>query len=380
MTSRATLVLAIGLVFWPLATARAGPSADASAAYDRAFDRLGDGEDAAAAAAFAEVAARWPQSDRAPGALYAAARLYEEKLGDPRRAAELYDRLVTTYPASRLARSAQARLADLAPLVGSDPDAARATATLRDLLARGSELPPGDAMARARALVRGHPHWDGVPRALLFIAGLESRAGNKTAALATYLRVARDYPHGEHLFAALSGAGDMAIALSRFDLAEGCFARILAVAADPGQRRAAESGIRRARRQRFYARVAIAAMVIAVVALALLAGLLVRSGGSGKLALAALCRPPPEAMFLAPLTGLLMVAAHVGAPDIAVAVDIIAAAGILVTWLSGAGLAVARRRRRLRPSLILAHAILAAILVAAMIIVTLHETHLGFGA
>ena len=68
-----------------------------------------------AIARFTEVTAKYPQSARAPAALYKVGRLYEQSLKYPVRARAAYQRVVAEYPRSEDADLAKTRLEALKP-------------------------------------------------------------------------------------------------------------------------------------------------------------------------------------------------------------------------------------------------------------------------
>jgi hypothetical protein len=97
--------------------------------------------------------------------------------------------------------------------------------------------------------------------------------------------------------------------------------------------------------------------------IALLAGRL--ASGSWRAFGRALARPPLEALFVVPIAGVLAAVAATGNPLVARAVLVIALAGALVTWISGAILERVRTQRRVTWQRATLHAGLAVLAVVS---------------
>ena len=97
--------------------------------------------------------------------------------------------------------------------------------------------------------------------------------------------------------------------------------------------------------------------------IALLAGRL--ASGSWRELGRALAKPPIEALFVVPIAAVLAAVAATGNPLVARAVLVIALAGAIVTWISGAILERVRKLRRVTWQRATLHAGLAALAVVA---------------
>jgi tetratricopeptide (TPR) repeat protein len=386
----------------------AGPGASPEALFDRAARAMSEGDHAAAAADFVHLAETHPAHPLAAEALFSAARLYEERLAQPGRALALYRTLIEGHPDSRTALAASRRAGDierqLDPGGTGDVALARFTEILQGFSGRaqaGPEAGPETgravgpeagpeaendpeaemaSIAAVEALLAEHPTWPGTPRALLWLAEIHRRAGRDHDALARYLQAARDWPTSDEAVHAWRGAGDMAARLGRFDEAERHYRSI--PVSEPAAQRSRDDALAGLTRSRLRARVYLACFaIIAAVLLGLLASLR-QATGSARAALRALTRVPTEVLFMLPIAALLTAGSFTGHESIGPAVTLVCAGGLVLAWLSGAGLDAARapdsaaelrRLRRLRP---LAHAAAVALAVLALCYIALHRGHL----
>lgn len=355
----------------------------------QATDAMARGEHRVAAEQFVAVADRAPSGPYAADALFTAARLYEERLLDPARALDLYRRLVREHPESRTALAAERRAETLAELLGTEQPAggavagvdaaAQALARFTDILQGFPERGEHASLELAAALLAEHPSWSGVPRVLLWIAGVHQRAGRLDEAFAYYQRAAdaaaATADADEHRFAAYRGAGDVEAARGRFEAAARYY-RMMPTAGDPGLTRARDDLLAALTRDRLRARIHdIAWAVLLAVALLLVVSL--RHGaGSWRDAWRIVRVPPIEVIFMLPIAAVLVAASLTAHYAIFPAVIIICVGGVAVTWLSGAGLAAAAvmgRRTRLRA---LVHAGAAALAVIALCYAAIHHNRL----
>ncbi|RMH43926.1 MAG: hypothetical protein D6689_03785 [Deltaproteobacteria bacterium] len=351
----------------------APPRADASgaaAAFDAAVDLLAESDAAAAAAAFEAVADRFPGAAQADDAVYEAAKLYESRLGDPARALALYERLARDYPTSRLALAARRRADAVRADLGPDGGGARALARFNAIVQAYPQQGDAASIAAVDALLAEYPDWPGAPRAALWAARVCERSGDLACAARRYDDVARQWPDRPEAFEALRGAAEVAIARGDFATARDRIARMR----DDGDsarlraRQAAQDRLDRAAAERRWYRAAVAALALS---LATLLASVRQAAGSWRAALAALRRPPTEAIYLIPVAAALVAFALTGHEALAPATATILGIGIAAAWLSGAGLSVDRA-----PARAIAHAALSAIAVAAAIYIALHRTHL----
>ncbi|HUH06137.1 MAG TPA: tetratricopeptide repeat protein, partial [Kofleriaceae bacterium] len=318
-----------------------------------------------------------PGDARADDALFAAAQLYEERLGDPARAAELYQRLVRDFGDSRVSLAAAKRLELLRPALGPGDRGADALAAMNRIL-HDPELDLAIAIADMEALIQANPDWTGLPDAVLWLGHALRRNEQPELALARYHEVATRWPASEQAFEALLIAIEVAAHIGQFELAERDLETLHAMAAahpddDPGRRRsldAARTTIDREQTRAHLYRAAV--LMLALVLIGLVVSL--RTGtGSWRRAGRALARPPGEVLYMAPVAAVLVASALTGHEDVAPAVTLILIGGVAVTWLSGAGLAAAPAGGRLRPLL---HVLASAAGVLAIAYIALHRTRL----
>lgn len=271
----------------------------------------------------------------------------------------------------QLARRARLELARLGGIAGSTGEwsavAAEHERLLATLLAAG-----GDPQPTLRALEQLAGAHAGYPRAsslMLSIAAGWERDGDPARALdwlqqarhAATTELDRLHAHAE-LVRMLTRTGGLDTAAREID--------VLAKSASPGLVESLQRDLARAHRRRALRWLAL------VVLVALSAGALValrRAAGSWRAVPRRLIRPPIEALFLAPIAGVLVIVAYTGNPLVARAVRTIALAGVAASWISGAILDghPGPSRRRL-----LVQAALAALAVAAATYLAVDSGHL----
>src|SRR5262249_19782732 len=127
------------------ATATTPTQATAQERFLGAGELLRRGDAASAATAFDRLAEAADAGEYAVDALFGAAGLPEERLGEPAGGLARYQALVRRFPSSRLARRAQRRVDFLAPALagGAEPLAA-----YQDALAGLPTRPRADSAAR----------------------------------------------------------------------------------------------------------------------------------------------------------------------------------------------------------------------------------------
>lgn len=346
------------------------------ARFDAAARAMTEGAPRRAAEDFVRLAEDHPDHPLAAEALFSAARLYEERLAEPARALALYRALIERHPRSRTALAASRRAEAIAGQIGPAGQGDQALARFTEILQGFSTRPEAASIAAVEALLAEYPAWSGAPRALLWLAQVHRRAGRYREALARYVHAAEAAPGSDEAFHAWRGAGDMAARLGRFDVAAEHYER-MPVADDPARLRSLEDAREHLARERLRAHGYRACFAVIALALAGLLASLGLAAGSARRAARALAAVPTEVVFMLPIAALLSAASFTGHQSIGPAVTLVCAGGLVLAWLSGAGLELARRREagagRLRPP---AHAVAVALAVLALCYIALHRGHL----
>lgn len=170
-----------------------------------------EGENERAVELLGQLVKQFPDDSFADDALAEQARLYEEALGKPGKALELYRLLIERYPNSRLIRRAKSRAGFLAKHL----DAGDAVLTDYLRIQRESEHEPaGESIGRMRRLLDQHPDFSLRPDGLYWVATLLAREGRKDEAGKCLLQIAHDYP--EHRM-----AGRALIELANLEIGRG---------------------------------------------------------------------------------------------------------------------------------------------------------------
>ena len=397
---RVASALAVCLVAgWPaLASAQDGGAGGGAIdeRFARATERIADGDFRAAAEQLAALAEDAPDSALASDALFSAARLFEERLGQPARALALYDTLTRRYPDSRTALAAGRRADRLRQQMGPELDGATPLARFNQILHQFPGRPESESLALMEALLAEFPGWSGRGRGLLWMASVHQRGERLERALHFYLEAANAGPDGTG-FDAWRGAGDVATSMGDFDRARTFYERMAAsVPAGPtgaatgepeleARQRAIDESFRALARAGLRSRLYHAALAVLAAALLGLFGSLRRAAGSWRRVPAALWPPTPEVTFMIPIAALLCAASLTSHQAIGPAVFLVCVGGLVVAWLSGAALRTRassdrddeRRDGRPRRSwLPLAHAATAALAIIALCYVALHRGRL----
>lgn len=373
MSARAAIVtaLAVWLVLLrPLgAWAQPGGDLDPSARFDAAMAMV-SAEPARAVDDLLALAQAAPDAPIAPDALLLAARTVEERLHAPARALALYDRLVARYPDARARKAAARRAAVLRSLLGSGGQHAELAAELAALQAEAADQLT--AAQRARVIALADAAWPGAVDAGLWLADVDARAGAIDRARARLADLTARTAGTERAGDVLRAATALAIRAGDVVAAERLLGQLGGqAAADAGAAPADQvvvvelrDALEHARARQRLARIAVG---IAVVGAVLLLASLVTAAGGARPALRAL-RPPIDVWYLAPVLGVMVLAAATGFVGIGRAVALIASAGLAVTWLSGAALtaAAARSPGRRSPRRAVLHAVLAPTVVLAV--------------
>ncbi len=259
---------------------------------------------------------------------------------DPARALALYDRIARELPDARVAASAERRAQYLRSQIGDGSYAGQARDLAR-LIAGADRLAPEEVVRRGTALV--NTPWPGAADAALWLADWSRRSGYIAEAAARYADVATRWPHTKQAREAALGAAGCAIDAGDWDRAEE-LATTLPSATPFDQLvrsdliAAAARGRRRDRRYRD------AYLALAAAIAALLASLADAALRGGRTAIS--FRPATEVLFLAPVSGVLVLLAFTAHRAIAPAVARISVVGVMLAYLSGLALDTARARGR----------------------------------
>ena len=379
-----TAVLALIAIAWPtLADADAGTdtdtdgdtNTDAAVRFDHAAELIAGENFAAAATLLLGIAEQQPRGELADDALFAAAQLHEEKLGDPLRALTLYDRILADYPDSRAALAASRRARLLRDELGPDGSGAGPLAAFTAIQHSFTESGAAASVKRVEELLDKYPSWSGRPRALLWLADLHGKEGNSDAAIDRYVEAATAAPGSSVAFAGYRGAGGVALAADRFDDAERYF-RLMPINGDPSRQRDFEHALLLLDHARLRARFYQLAFIILFVIAGALGLALWRSTGSARAGLARLTRPPTECIYMAPIATLFILAGY-GHPDsIGPAVALICVVSFAFIWLSGAGLDAAGAAHQRMGRRVAAHIFATLLAVTAICYIAVHRTRL----
>lgn len=333
-------------------------------AFYQATDLAAAGRHVDAVAAFLTLVDRSPSDPFADDALAEAARLLDERLGDPLRAAATYERLVASFPASRLARRAAARAQTLRTGAGPGGRDAATLASFQEILTGFSGRPRSESIARMEALLVESPGFAEAPRARFWLGSQLLSEGRLDEALVAFRAVATDWPQSEWAPRARKAEGDVLLAAGDLDGAVGAYR---ALARDGGSEwtRTVGEAIRRVQVERWRARGVKGAWVVVGLFLAGMLAVARRGRGSWRQAVISLARPPIELWYLLPVALLFVAASLTENGAIARAVAWICAGALVITWLSGAALdATSAVRPRLAQAL--AHAGAAAATMVAI--------------
>ncbi len=345
-----------------LLVARVAVADDASA--ERAFlDASARGD----IAALEQLGAERPVTRWTDDAWAEAARL-AIRANDFARARADLEQVIAVGTDAQLVRRAKNDLARITSFAGSGGEwTAVAEEHERLLPALQTRGDPRPSLEQLERLVRAHPGYPRAPMLMVAIAAGWEREGESARAI-RWLRDAKaaatersDAQRASaELVRVLVRAG--ALADAERELA------LLARDASPGLVANLRKTLSRAelrRTVRWIMWTALAALAItSLVALR-------RAAGSWRAALRRLARPPLEAMFLVPISAVVVGFSLTGNPLIARTVLAILAAGIVTSWLSGAILA----GRRVSLSRAAAHAALAFVAIVASVYLAVDRGH-----
>ncbi|MBT8496193.1 MAG: soluble NSF attachment family protein [Deltaproteobacteria bacterium] len=312
----------------------------ASQRYDQAAEELARGQIDRAAAGFVRAAELEPDGELAADALFSAATLYEDRLARPGKALELYRRVVQTYPNDRVSRAASRRLEGLASQLGSESDRL-ALAGFKRLLSDYPRVGREDSIDAARKLLQRYPQWMGRYDAHLWLATKLRETGALGQAQTEVEAALAAASTDDQRFRARRRLLELAIVRGHLYPAEE-LADELEASGHPSAARVAvdaRAAINRAYQREVFYLASIAALVIT--ALALLLSLVLT--GRGRSVREVLWPPPIEVLYSLPVLLVVQVMAFTAHQDLAPAVAIITAAGIGLSWLSGAALRAGKR-------------------------------------
>lgn len=326
--TRAGLAIVILLLAWMLRAFAAGE--------DALLAGLETDDPAELSAAITAIE-RAPATPELADVLFAAGRACEDRLHDPARALALYERIVRELPDAGISIAAARRIDQLRDIRGH----AREAADLAELTANADQLSPDEIVRRAEALAAAP--WPGAAEAALWLADWSCRTSRFAAAQTRYAAVIARWPGTMQARYAARNAASCAVDARDWTLAEQLAQKL---PTDGEVDRAVREGILTdIERGRFRDRLYLAAWVGMFAAIAALLASLAEAmlrGGWRRPAL----RPPIEVLFFAPIAAVIAAASFTTHWAIAPAVLWITIAGLLLAWLSGAALDLARTRGR----------------------------------
>jgi len=217
-------LLAMGVLFSILATilvaqAQAAPAPGRDMFY-KALAESRAGGNLRATELLGQLVKQFPGDSFADDALAEQARLFEEELGKPDKALELYRLLIENYPNSRLVRRARAR----AEFLSRHLDAGNAVLTAYLRIQKESEHAPAEeSIGHMRRLLDEHPDFSLQPDGLYWVATLLARQGRKDEARKCLLHIAHDYSEKRMAGRALIELANMEIGRGNLDAAGRAF-------------------------------------------------------------------------------------------------------------------------------------------------------------
>jgi tetratricopeptide (TPR) repeat protein len=347
---------------------------DADRLWADATEKMAQAQDREAVDLLLTLIRDHPQSALADDALFLAATLLEEKLGDPAQAKKLYLQLTRDFPDSRSALAAQRRLEGLQRALGKDDAGAAPLAAFQDILYRYPNRKEQESLALARALLREYPSWSEAYRVRLWIAESSRRLGDLASAGSFFEEVRKSQAPDEAIVAATLGAADVEILRGHWTAAA-TLLDTLGARSDlsPGDEQAMdEFRVRLALGQKRARRISLSYVLLASMLLLLLARIW-RDAGSLRAFGQALRSPPIEVLYLFPFALLFTIMAFTAHQEIGPAVAIISGGGVLITWLSALALRGGRPLTRWRALLCTSAATLATL---SLCYLALHRGHL----
>jgi tetratricopeptide (TPR) repeat protein len=335
----AIVALALAISLWPRAS-----FGDEREAFSRAAELARQGQDQEALALFLALHDRSPADTFADDALLEAARLYEEKLGEPARAAEVYERLLSLHPQSRLSLRAKRRAELLRENLGPGGRDAWALAEYNRILFEFAAHPRSESIARMEDLLARAPRFAGAPRATFWLGSQYQKDGRLTQALATFRHIQSTWPESELARRAQKAEGDVLVLRGDFDGAELVY-RHFGQGGDAVDRETTAEALRDLSAARWEARALGGAFVLCGLFVLFMLGSMRRQMGSLRATLRALYKPPFELYYFLPLAALFAFASLTEHYALGQAICVLVVGALVVTWLSGAVLDAVRARR-----------------------------------
>jgi tetratricopeptide (TPR) repeat protein len=309
-----------------------GPEETAQDEFDRASELLAEEDHSGAATAFAYVASRFPDASGAADALFLAGKLHEERLGNPNKAAELYAKLVSDYPNSRVTRAAEHRLQRLRQEISGKPSHAEASAAFTSLLTGAAEASDRDLIGRAEDILRRHPDWPGRGRVHLWIGSAHLRQGDLDHAIAAFAQ-AIETGDDDIRFEATRRAMEVALIRDDFAHAEELIGNLSTD--DPARAETVAEARAKLASARFRKKLYLGALALLLFAVVVLLVLVRRGANTARDAVADVLEAPTEALFLLAVIAVLFLMSLTGHTEIAPAVATVGIGAVLLTWLTG---------------------------------------------
>lgn len=316
---------------------------DGQARFESALSLVRGGREREAAESLVNLARELPNDDVAPEALFEAAQLYEERLGDPATAQRLYGDLRDRYPQSRLFRRAQGRHDELTLGLRSG---SAALVEFNDIVATYRTAGIRRTVERLQKLLAAHPDFAMTNRALYLLGTAYREAGDESAARRTLLLLVSSRPQSQWAPRAIQVLGEILFARGDYAAARSRYGELRAYGG-PLWTSAADEGIAQCDRAQRRSR-------LALLATAYLLLLLVFLAYRGR---RHLLPPPFEVYYYVPVAAFLLLVAYLnGGGPVGRTVLSLGLGGAALSWLSAAA-AIARAadpRARTLPRTLLA--------------------------
>ncbi len=253
----------------------------------------------------------------ADDALFEAALIAEEHLGDPARAERLYSQLTVGFPQSRLLRRARNKAEALASALRTGSD------LLRDFEAilRVGSTP--DAVTRMERLVSSHPEFALADRAIFWQGSTYAELGKEADAVAHFKLVEQRFPSSEWAGRAKKARADLALRHGRLSDAKKLYQE-LSRAPLGLDRLGGNEGLTMVRTARFRQTFFWVALIYFVAFILVHARAYVKSRPRGL---------PTEVLFYLPIAALFVLSSLAADRQVAWAMALIAAGGGLIVCL-----------------------------------------------
>jgi TolA-binding protein len=335
----------------------------AQARFEAALALLRAGREREAAAALLRLAHEEPDDDITPDAIFEAAQLHEEQLGEPEAALRLYADLLLRYPQSRLVRRAQVRHDELQ--AGLRTGAAAYLA----FQAAVREARSAQAIPRLEALLARHGDFVFADRARYLLGSAYHDAGREADAERALKEVLSRHPGSEWAPRAEQLLGQIALGRGAHEQARAYYRGLarhggLWLTASAQGLHATDRAARRHR-----------AALLCLGYLALCCVLLCHRAGP------ALRRPPFEFWYYLPVAACIWIFGLLGGGGpVARALLALGLGGAVLVWLGGAAAGRAasagsseQGRRAARIAALVAGALLRALAALALVYVILYQ-------